>query len=116
MATPTLSSKRAKPCCQTGSDCTGWGLATDPTIPTRHQIRHAQNRSFTRSLPTQGKHKGRKTLGKETETYLKDADWMTSGRKLILTPDDTARFKMYLEKDVALLQRLKLMNYSLDVR
>jgi len=66
------------------------------------------------------KHSGKKQKKekeeKDKETYLKDADWMTSGRKLILTPDDTARFKMYLEKDVALLQRLKLMNYSLDVR
>lgn len=52
----------------------------------------------------------------QKDTHLKDVDWLSSGRKLILATEDAERFKAYLEKDVALLQRLKLMNYSLDIR
>ena len=32
---------------------------------------------------------------------VKDIDWVSQGRKLLLTPPDMARFKAYLEKDVA---------------
>ena len=37
---------------------------------------------------------------------VKDIDWVSQGRKLLLTPPDMARFKAYLEKDVAVSQHL----------
>ena len=37
---------------------------------------------------------------------VKDIDWVSQGRKLLLTPPDMARFKAYLEKDVAVSQNL----------
>jgi len=49
---------------------------------------------------------------KHKDVCMKDTEWSASGKKLCLTAEDDERFKNYLEKDVALLQRLKLINYS----
>ena len=37
---------------------------------------------------------------------VKDIDWVSQGRKLLLTPPDMARFKAYLEKDVAVSKKI----------
>ncbi|CAG5114087.1 Oidioi.mRNA.OKI2018_I69.chr2.g8162.t1.cds [Oikopleura dioica] len=47
---------------------------------------------------------------------LREPEWLQSGNRLHLIPSDAERFRTYLKNDLELLQRLKLMNYSLDVR
>jgi len=47
---------------------------------------------------------------------LREPEWLQSGNRLHLISSDAERFRSYLKNDLQLLQRLKLMNYSLDVR
>lgn len=47
---------------------------------------------------------------------LREPEWLQSGIRLHLISSDAQRFRTYLKNDLQLLQRLKLMNYSLDVR
>jgi hypothetical protein len=44
---------------------------------------------------------------------FQDVDWMSSGKKLALAADDSARFLSYLEKDVAVSKFILNNNWSL---
>lgn len=61
--------------------------------------------------------KGSTVLREQTSpnpsAVLKDTNWLKRGRKLQLGPQKRAWLEAQLKKDVALLQRLRLMDYSL---
>jgi len=86
---------------------------TDKIESVTEQYRLKGNEKPDKDKKSEKKEKEKKE--KHKENFLKDQEWASSGRKLCLAPEDEERFKSYLERDVPLLQRLKLINYSLYV-
>ncbi|OLY80842.1 Phosphatidylinositol 4-phosphate 5-kinase its3 [Smittium mucronatum] len=61
------------------------------------------------------KHDPKNPTSEQSSVCLKDLDWIDLGKKLQIGPDCRRIFAEQLAKDVALLMRLKIMDYSLLV-
>merc|ERR1712176_1590512 len=58
-----------------------------------HRIEVLQDVFRLKGVAKVEKHSEKKQKKKIKDTYLKDIDWVSQGRKLLLTPPDMARFK-----------------------
>lgn len=61
------------------------------------------------------KEKEKEKKEKKESIHMKYHEWMENNRKLTLSAQDDERLKSLLERDIQLLQKLKLINYSLYV-